>query len=95
MDVVIAQYLSLFIGLVMEEEIPQSLYLLRMVTRDTLKKALPNISYFRFVACAALRIGMGELYFISQAPAGNSHNQYAGYIFYLNMFVVVAQATAG
>ena len=88
---VIAQYLSLFIGLVMEEEIPQSLYLLRMVTRDTLKKALPNISYFRFVACAALRIGMGELY----APAGNSHNQYAGYIFYLNMFVVVAQATAG
>mmetsp|Transcript_35784 Transcript_35784/g.58311 ORF Transcript_35784/g.58311 Transcript_35784/m.58311 type:complete len:644 (-) Transcript_35784:81-2012(-) len=75
LDVKIAQYLSLLIGLIMEEEIPESLYLLRMISKETLRNKTPNLKFGKFVFSACVRIMMG-------------------YLFYLNMFTVVAQATA-
>ncbi len=69
-----AQYLALLVGSIMEEEIPESLYMLRMISRTTLTKADSNFLYRRFVICAMLRIVMG-------------------YLFIVNMFVVVVQAT--
>ena len=56
-----------------EEEIPESLFLLRMITEKTLHKQEPNVKFGKFVFCAVLRIVMG-------------------YLFYINMFVVVVQA---
>ena len=75
LDVRVAQYLSLMIGLIMEEEIPESLYLLRMISEKTLRNKAPNLKFGKFVFCACVRITMG-------------------YLFYFNMFIVVAQATA-
>eukprot|EP00581_Thalassiosira_minuscula_P019092 CAMPEP_0183727618 /NCGR_PEP_ID=MMETSP0737-20130205/25966_1 /TAXON_ID=385413 /ORGANISM="Thalassiosira miniscula, Strain CCMP1093" /LENGTH=519 /DNA_ID=CAMNT_0025959303 /DNA_START=53 /DNA_END=1609 /DNA_ORIENTATION=+ len=72
-DVKIAQYLALLVGLIMEEEIPESLYLLRMITKTTLHNRAPDLKFRRFIFCAIIRIIMG-------------------YLFYLNMFTVVAQA---
>ena len=57
-DVRISQYLALLIGLMMEEEIPESLYLLRMITERTLHKKEPNMKYSQFIFCAILRIIM-------------------------------------
>ena len=57
-DVRISQYLALLIGLMMEEEIPESLYLLRMITERTLHKKEPNMKYTQFIFCAILRIIM-------------------------------------
>lgn len=74
-EVKIAQYLALLIGLIMEEEIPESLYLLRMITEKTLHQREPDLKYGKFIFCAVLRFIMG-------------------YLFYLNMFTVVVQATA-
>ena len=58
----------------MEEEIPESLYMLRMVSRHTLRQVDPTMRYRRLVICAMLRILMG-------------------YLFIVNMFVVVIQTT--
>mmetsp|Transcript_15754 Transcript_15754/g.33903 ORF Transcript_15754/g.33903 Transcript_15754/m.33903 type:complete len:654 (+) Transcript_15754:159-2120(+) len=74
MDVRVAQYFALLIGLIMEEETPESLYLLRMITENTLHNKAPDLKFGRFVFCACVRI-------------------ITGYLFYFNMFVVVAQAT--
>lgn len=75
LSVRIAQYLSLVIALIMEEEIPESLHLLQMISGRTLRVHLPDRRYGRFVLSASLRILMG-------------------YLFYLNAFLVVAQATS-
>ena len=69
-----AQYLALLVGSIMEEEIPESLHILRMISRSTLPKVDSNFQYRKFVICAMLRIIMG-------------------YLFIVNMFVVVVQAT--
>ena len=73
LDVKVAQYLALFIGLIMEEEIPESSYLIRMISETTLHRKAPDVKFSSFVACAILRVIMG-------------------YLFILNMFVVVLQA---
>jgi len=74
-DVKVAQYLSLLVGLIMEEEIPEALYLLRMISERTLHNRAPNLHFGKFAFCAVVRIVMG-------------------YLFYFNMFTVVAQSTA-
>eukprot|EP00804_Cyclotella_cryptica_P013962 CCRYP_002470-RA/>CCRYP_002470-RA protein AED:0.15 eAED:0.22 QI:0/0.33/0.25/1/0.33/0.75/4/415/154 len=51
----IAQYF----GLLMEEEIPSSFYLLQMIPKYSLKRKLPRIKYWRFVSSAVLRLVMG------------------------------------
>lgn len=58
----VAQYLALMIGLIMEEEIPESLYLLRMITERTLHSEEPYLRYGKFVFCACVRIVMGYLF---------------------------------
>ena len=57
-EVRIAQYLALIIGLIMEEEIPEALYLLRMITEKTLHQKEPQMKYGKFIYCATIRIGM-------------------------------------
>ena len=57
-EVKIAQYLALLIGLIMEEEIPESLYLLRMITEKTLHQREPDLKYGKFIFCAVLRFIM-------------------------------------
>lgn len=64
LDVKIAQYLALLIGLIMEEEIPESLYLLRTISKKTLGskvigRAKPNVIFGKFIFCALVRIVMG------------------------------------
>jgi len=61
-EVKIAQYLSIFIALLMEEEIPTGLYLLRRVSQPHLKILCPEVSYWRFVASCLLRISMGYMF---------------------------------
>ena len=46
-----------------EEEIPESLFLLRMITEKTLHKREPNVKFGKFVFCAILRIIMGYLFY--------------------------------
>lgn len=58
-DVRIAQYLSLIIGLIMEEEIPSTLYMLRQIPRTSLVKTTPHIKYGKFVFAAVVRLLMG------------------------------------
>lgn len=64
-DVKIAQYLSVLIGLIMEEEIPESLYLLRMITEKTLHAKEPRLQYGKFIFCATARILMGILFLLN------------------------------
>ncbi|KAL7549657.1 hypothetical protein ACHAWF_012923 [Thalassiosira exigua] len=71
----IAQYTSILIALLMEEEIPTGLHLLRTVTKPAFERKFPTKSYFRFVLSNILRILLG-------------------YLFLVNVFVILAQATA-
>jgi len=61
----IAQYLGIFIALLMEEEIPTGAYLLRMIPSSSFKKKFPNRSYKRFVASAMLRIILGYIFLLN------------------------------
>ena len=61
-DVKIAQYFALIIGLIMEEEIPESLYLIRMISTQTMKRKAPTIKFRMFVFCTILRVVMGYLF---------------------------------
>ena len=58
----ITQYLALFIGLIMEEEIPESLYLLRVVSEKSLRRLEPDIRYSKFVVGSSVRVVMGYLF---------------------------------
>jgi hypothetical protein len=58
----ITQYLALAIGLIMEEEIPESLYLLRVVTEKSLRSVEPDIRYSKFVVWSLVRVVMGYLF---------------------------------
>ncbi|KAL3787981.1 hypothetical protein ACHAW5_007444, partial [Stephanodiscus triporus] len=61
----ITQYLALTIGLLMEEEIPESLYLLRVISKRSLRGAEPDIRYSKFVTCALLRVISGYLFIVN------------------------------
>ena len=58
----IAQYLAMIIALIMEEEIPTGLYLLRLITKKSLHNTFPRMKFSRFVAAAIVRLVMGYLF---------------------------------
>jgi hypothetical protein len=64
-DVRIAQYLSLIIGIFMEEEIPSALFMLRQIPRTSLMQTTPNIKYGKFVFAAIVRLTMGYFFLIN------------------------------
>ena len=64
-DVRIAQYLSLIIGLLMEEEVPSALFMLRQIPRTSLRQTTPQIKYGKFVFAAIVRLGMGYFFLIN------------------------------
>jgi len=61
----IAQYLSIFIALLMEEEIPTGLYLLRRVSKPCLKNKFPGLEYWRFACSSVLRVTLGYLFLMN------------------------------
>jgi len=60
-----AQYLAIFITLIMEEEIPTGIVLLRTITQDSFHAKFPNRSYKKFVAAALLRIFLGYAFLVN------------------------------
>ena len=56
---------AILIALLMEEEIPTGLYLLRRIPKQYLKSKCPEISYPRFVGSSLLRISMGYLFLVN------------------------------
>ncbi len=52
----------MIIALIMEEEIPMGLYLLRMITKESLEKAFPRIKFGKFLLAAIVRLVMGYLF---------------------------------
>ena len=60
-----AQYTSIFIALLMEEEIPTGLYLLKRIPRHYFKSKFPELSYQQFVFANLLRIAMGYLFLVN------------------------------
>ncbi|KAL7552008.1 hypothetical protein ACHAWF_015220 [Thalassiosira exigua] len=58
----IAQYLAMLVSLIMEEELPTGLYLLRMISRESLHRKFPTIQFARFVLAAIVRLVMGYLF---------------------------------
>jgi len=65
LSVRIAQYFSILIALLMEEEIPTGLYLLRRISQPYLKSKFPEISYSKFVLSSVMRITMGYLFLVN------------------------------
>ena len=61
----IAQYMSITIALIMEEEIPTGLFLLRRIPKAYLQREFPEISYSRFVGSCLMRITMGYLFLVN------------------------------
>ena len=61
----IAQFASIFIALLMEEEIPTGLYLLRRVPKTYFKSKFPDLKYYKFVASCSLRILIGYIFLVS------------------------------
>lgn len=60
-----AQYTSIFIALLMEEEIPTGLYLLKRISRQYFIRTFPELSYHQFVFSNVLRIVLGYLFLIN------------------------------
>ena len=60
-----AQYTSIFIALLMEEEIPTGLYLLKRISRQRFISTFPELNYHQFVFSNVLRIVMGYLFLIN------------------------------
>eukprot|EP00985_Skeletonema_marinoi_P012858 scaffold6280_cov127-Skeletonema_marinoi.AAC.11 len=65
MAVKVAQYASIFIALLMEEEIPTGLYLLRRISKRYFKSKFPELCYHKFVASCILRICVGYLFLVN------------------------------
>ena len=61
----IAQFASIFIALLMEEEIPTGLYLLRRIPKTYFKSKFPELCYSKFVAACILRIFLGYLFLVN------------------------------
>lgn len=60
-----AQYISIFIALLMEEEIPTGLYLFKRIPRQYFMGEFPELKYEKFVCSCVLRILMGYLFLIN------------------------------
>eukprot|EP00571_Detonula_confervacea_P010374 CAMPEP_0172301852 /NCGR_PEP_ID=MMETSP1058-20130122/3671_1 /TAXON_ID=83371 /ORGANISM="Detonula confervacea, Strain CCMP 353" /LENGTH=597 /DNA_ID=CAMNT_0013012139 /DNA_START=29 /DNA_END=1819 /DNA_ORIENTATION=+ len=60
-----AQYLSILIALLMEEEIPTGLYLLRMIPRQSLRQKFPQMRYRKFIFSSMMRIFLGYFFLIN------------------------------
>eukprot|EP00804_Cyclotella_cryptica_P003412 CCRYP_018561-RA/>CCRYP_018561-RA protein AED:0.21 eAED:0.21 QI:122/0.81/0.75/1/0.54/0.58/12/0/862 len=54
-----------FCGLLMEEEIPQGLILLRSISRASFSETYPELSFTRFVLSCLLRLVMGYLFLLN------------------------------
>jgi len=61
-EVRMAQYVSIFIVLLMEEEIPTGLYLLRRIPRAAFEQEFPRQKYSRFIFSSVMRIVLGYLF---------------------------------
>ena len=61
----VAQYISIIIALMMEEEIPTGMYQLKRIPRQYFISTFPELSYKQFVFSNVLRIGMGYLFLIN------------------------------
>mmetsp|Transcript_19848 Transcript_19848/g.33804 ORF Transcript_19848/g.33804 Transcript_19848/m.33804 type:complete len:668 (-) Transcript_19848:2283-4286(-) len=61
----IAQYCSVFIALLMEEEIPTALYLLRRIPKQYFNSKFPELNYNKFVCSMLLRILSGYLFLLN------------------------------
>ena len=61
----IAQFASIFVAILMEEEIPTGLYLLRRIPKTYFRSKFPNLKYYKFVASCSLRILMGYIFLVS------------------------------
>ena len=60
----VAQYFSIIVAVLMEEEIPTALYLLRMIPKSSLESRL-GLSYGRFVMSAICRLSIGLLFLVN------------------------------
>mmetsp|Transcript_13556 Transcript_13556/g.22257 ORF Transcript_13556/g.22257 Transcript_13556/m.22257 type:complete len:665 (-) Transcript_13556:54-2048(-) len=60
-----AQYLSIFVVLLMEEEIPTGLAQMRLITWGSLRNVCPHASYKKFLACNVFRVLMGYLFLVN------------------------------
>ncbi len=61
----IAQYCSIFIALLMEEEIPTGLYLLRRMPKKYFNSKFPELKYSKFVCSCVLRVVSGYLFLLN------------------------------
>lgn len=61
----IAQYLAMIIALIMEEEIPQALFLLRHISKKSLLTEFPGFRFWRFILSAFIRLVMGYMFLIN------------------------------
>ena len=59
----VAQYASILVILLMEEEIPTGLYLLRMIPKQSLRAKFPQMKYRKFIMSSVVRI-LNGYYFI-------------------------------
>ena len=60
-----AQYTSIFIALIIEEEIPIGLYLLKRMPCQYFNSIFPELDYRQFVFANVLRIAMGYLFLVN------------------------------
>ena len=59
-----AQYISILIALIMEEEIPTALYFLRMIDRGAVQEKMKG-NYSRFVMSNMCRLLIGSLFLLN------------------------------
>eukprot|EP00984_Skeletonema_dohrnii_P027544 scaffold17096_cov84-Skeletonema_dohrnii-CCMP3373.AAC.3 len=57
-----AQYIGILIALLMEEEIPTALFLLKRISKPILHSKFPELCYWKFVGSCILRFSMGYLF---------------------------------
>lgn len=53
---------GILVALLMEEEIPTALFLLKRISKPILQNQFPEICYWKFVASSILRFSMGYLF---------------------------------
>mmetsp|Transcript_9587 Transcript_9587/g.16316 ORF Transcript_9587/g.16316 Transcript_9587/m.16316 type:complete len:607 (-) Transcript_9587:340-2160(-) len=57
-----AQYMGILIALLMEEEIPTALFLLKRISKPILHSKFPELCYWKFVGSCILRFSMGYFF---------------------------------
>ncbi|KAL7548821.1 hypothetical protein ACHAWF_012095 [Thalassiosira exigua] len=60
-----AQYLSILVTLLMEEEIPTGLYQLRMIPKESLRQKFPQMKYRKFILASVLRLLNGYFFLVN------------------------------